>query len=122
MLDKSNRKHENAYNLNATCVDSSRTNAVDNEYHYLMDYAYNMITKQLLLTNHVKLCVLTKLHILYVRLKISMKKPDIYRQDSLDFELSMSLQILTCIVPVDLEAGIKCYVVTFYSLLKNTIR
>ena len=50
MLDKSNRKHENAYRLNATCVDSSRTNAVDNKGHYLTNYAYNMITEQLSLT------------------------------------------------------------------------
>ena len=41
---------ENTYRLNATCVDSSRTNAVDNEGHYLTDYAYNMVTEELLLS------------------------------------------------------------------------
>ena len=50
MLDKSNRKHENTYRLNANSVDSSRTNSHGNEGHYLTDFTFNMIMEQLSLS------------------------------------------------------------------------
>ena len=89
MLDKSNRKHKNTYNLNANSIDSSSTNSDGNECHYLTNCAHNTIMEQLSLSKSCRAMRYDKTTYLVYKPKDVNKNTEIYHRDSLDFELSM---------------------------------
>ena len=89
MADKSNRKHENTYSLNADSVDSSRTNSNGNEGHYLTDYTYSTIMEQLSLSKSCRAMRYHKTTYLVYKPEDISKNADIYLRDYLDFGLSM---------------------------------
>ena len=50
MLDKSKRKHQDTYRVNARSVNNNRTNSDDNMGEYLTDHAYHAICNELSLS------------------------------------------------------------------------